>query len=75
MSSPYLISRQRVIAAPPQRIFELLASPAMHGVIDGSGTVRRAQPNGPERLSLGAKFGMEMKIGVGYKTVCPKRPC
>ena len=65
--SPYLISHERLIAAPPERIFEVLARPALHSVIDGSGTVMGEQPNGPERLSLGAKFGMEMTMGARYK--------
>ncbi len=63
----YLISRERLIEAPAERIFEVLARPALHSVIDGSGTVRGEQPNGPERLSLGARFGMEMRIGAPYR--------
>ncbi|TYC97875.1 polyketide cyclase / dehydrase and lipid transport [Arthrobacter echini] len=63
----YLISRERLIKAPAERIFEVLARPALHSVIDGSGTVRGEQPNGPERLSLGARFGMEMRIGAPYR--------
>lgn len=65
--SHYLISRERLIAAPADRIFEVLVTPALHSVIDGSGTVRGEQPNGPVRLSLGAKFGMDMKMGAPYK--------
>lgn len=67
MNSPYLISRERLVAASPESVFDLLARPAMHSVIDGSGTVRDAQPNGPARLTPGAKFGMDMKMGVPYK--------
>ncbi len=73
MTNRYLVSRERFIAAPPEVIFELLATPAMHSVIDGSGTVKGAQPRGPERLSAGARFGMEMNVKVDYKilnTVC-----
>lgn len=65
--SRYLISRERIIAAPAEEIFEVLATPALHSVIDGSGTVRGEQPNGPKRLSLGARFGMDMKMGGSYK--------
>jgi hypothetical protein len=65
--SAYLISRERLIGAPAARIFEVLATPALHSVIDGSGTVRGEQPNGPSRLSPGAKFGMEMKLGGRYR--------
>ncbi|GAB3541815.1 SRPBCC family protein [Arthrobacter tecti] len=67
MTSPYFIRRERFIAAPASAIFEVLATPALHSVIDGSGTVTGEQPNGPERLSKGAKFGMDMKIGAPYK--------
>lgn len=73
MSNRYLVSRSRFIAAAPKSIFELLATPALHSAIDGSDTVKGAQPRGPERLSLGATFGMEMNMRVDYKilnTVC-----
>lgn len=73
MTNRYLVSRERFIAASPEVIFELLATPAMHSVIDGSGTVKGAQPRGPERLFAGARFGMEMNVKVDYKilnTVC-----
>lgn len=67
MNSPYLISRNRHVPASPDAVFDLLARPAMHSVIDGSGTVREAQPEGPARLAPGARFGMDMKMGVSYK--------
>lgn len=62
-----VISVERVINAKPQEIFDLLADPNMHPVLDGSGTVKKAASNNPERLSLGAKFGMDMRIGAPYK--------
>jgi uncharacterized protein YndB with AHSA1/START domain len=58
-------SVERVIPAPPEKIFDLLADPSRHRDIDGSGTVREAKEP-PQRLSLGARFGMSMKLGVGY---------
>jgi hypothetical protein len=73
MNNRYLVSRQRFIAAAPEAIFEVLASPALHSVIDGSDTVKAAQPLGPQRLAPGATFGMEMNVLVDYKilnTVC-----
>jgi hypothetical protein len=73
MSNRYLVSRERFIPAAPERIFEVLATPALHSVIDGSGTVKGAQPRGPERLVVGSQFGMEMNMKVDYKilnTVC-----
>lgn len=66
-TDPYLISRERLIHAPAARIFEVLATPALHSVIDGSGTVRGEQPDGPARLSQGARFGMDMKLGAPYR--------
>jgi hypothetical protein len=56
----------RFVPAEPQAIFDLLADPSRHAVIDGSGSVRSAA-DAPERLSLGAKFSMSMKMGVPYK--------
>jgi uncharacterized protein YndB with AHSA1/START domain len=58
-------SVERVIASPPEPIFDLIADPSRHQEIDGSGTVREAKSS-PERLSLGAKFGMSMKMGMPY---------
>ncbi|HKY16654.1 MAG TPA: SRPBCC family protein [Microthrixaceae bacterium] len=59
-------SVSRVIAASPQQLFDVLTDASLHAVIDGSGTVRGAR--GSERLTMGSKFGMEMKIGVPYRT-------
>ena len=53
----------RLVPAPAEEIFALLASPAQHPVIDGSGMVRGVQERTPVRLSLGAKFGMQMQAG------------
>ena len=47
------------------KIFDLLADPARHRDIDGSGTVRDSKDS-PQRLSLGATFGMSMKVDVSY---------
>jgi hypothetical protein len=47
-------------------IFDLLATPAAHQRFDGSGSVRGAI-SGPDRLFLGATFGMAMKIKVPYR--------
>lgn len=59
---------ERVIPAPPEAIFELLADATRHRDIDGSGTVREAQGH-PEPLTLGSRFGMSMKMGVPYAMV------
>jgi hypothetical protein len=55
------------VDADPSTIFDLLADPSKHGEIDGSGSVQNAQSSAPDRLSLGARFGMDMKLGVKYK--------
>lgn len=62
-----VISVSRVIPAPAQAIFDLLANPAMHPVLDGSGTVKASRGQNPERLSLGARFGMDMRLGGPYR--------
>jgi len=62
-----IVSHSVVVPAPAQDIFNLLADPRRHSEIDGSGSVKAAKINAPERLSLGAKFGMDMKIGLPYK--------
>lgn len=56
----------RTIPAAAADIFELLAQPAQHGLIDGSGQIKGVQDRTPERLSPGAKFGMEMHWGLNY---------
>jgi len=55
------------VPAAPGLIFEVLADPRQHSKIDGSGSVKAARVSAPPRLSLDAKFTMEMKIGVPYK--------
>jgi len=59
--------RIRFVAADPQAIFDLLADPSTHSLIDGSGTVRGSNDDLPDRLKLGSKFSMSMKMGVPYK--------
>ena len=63
-----VVTVERVIPAPPEAIFDLLADPSRHREIDGSGTVRDAKA-GSERLALGSSFGMSMKMGVPYSMV------
>ncbi len=62
-----VVSAQRTIAAPAQAIFDVLADPARHQELDGSGTVH-APRRAPARLFLGAKFAMDMRMGVPYVT-------
>ena len=60
------VSAERVIPAPAEQVFELLADPRRHREFDGSGTVEQAV-DGPPRLSKGAVFGMNMRIGAAYQ--------
>ncbi|MFN8021746.1 MAG: SRPBCC family protein [Acidimicrobiales bacterium] len=61
-------SVERVIPAPASAIFDLLADPARHHEIDGSGTVQQAK-EGSHRVKLGDRFGMDMKMGIPYAMV------
>ncbi len=65
--SSLLVSRSVEVPAAAAEIFNLLADPARHHEIDGSGTVVAAVADAPSRLSLGAAFGMKMKVGAPYK--------
>lgn len=62
-----VLQESRLIAAPAQVIFDVLADPSQHAVIDGSGSVRKARGAAPTRLALGSRFGMDMRIGVPYR--------
>ena len=60
------VSVSRVIAASPEKIFDVLADPAMHAVIDGSCSVKGARAKESQRLELGSTFSMDMRIGLPY---------
>jgi uncharacterized protein YndB with AHSA1/START domain len=60
-----VVSVERVIAAPADRIFALLADPHRHHEFDGSGTVRKPS-HAPDTLALGSEFGMNMHFHVPY---------
>ncbi|NNE73314.1 MAG: dimethyladenosine transferase [Acidimicrobiales bacterium] len=61
------VSVSRTIAAPAATLFAIVASPAGHAAMDGSGTVQQPRPGQPTRLQLGDKFGMDMKYGMPYR--------
>jgi hypothetical protein len=61
-----IVPVERISAAPAEKIVELLADPARHHDIDGSGSVRDA--SSAERLSMGSEFGMAMHAGINYST-------
>ena len=62
------VTVQRLIPAPAEAIFDLLADPGRHPEIDGSGTIVGARSAGERRLALGDSFGMDMDWGVNYAT-------
>lgn len=61
-----VVSRSTVVPASAADIFDVLADARRHREFDGSGTVRDAFVDAPERLALGSKFGMKMRIVVPY---------
>ena len=67
MATTDVVTVQRTIPAPPEAIFALLADPSRHSEIDGSGTVRGTRGEA-QRLSLGDRFGMSMRMGLPYGT-------
>jgi uncharacterized protein YndB with AHSA1/START domain len=60
-----VVTVERVIPAPAERVFALLSDASRHPEIDGSGTVRGAKGR-PQPLRLGAEFGMSMKWLLPY---------
>src|SRR3984957_1333357 len=65
----YVFTVERLINTSPEVIFDVLAHPAKHSLIDGSGMLQGANEPDDERLALGVTFGMGMKLGVRYSTV------
>ena len=63
-----VVTVERFIPAPPEQIFALISDPHRHHEFDGSGTVREAK-DVPDKLALGATFGMSMRLGVPYSMV------
>ena len=64
--NPKIKAARIVIAANPTTIFSILANPQRHAEVDGSQTIR-SNISGPERLVLGSKFGMAMRLGINYR--------
>ncbi len=67
---PKPVTVERIIPAPAEKIFDLLADPAGHARIDGSGTVTAARSGG-RRQANGAPFGRKMARGGVYS---PRNP-
>jgi Polyketide cyclase / dehydrase and lipid transport len=61
------VTERRFIRADQQRLFDLVADPRVHPVIDGSGSVRASGSGNPPRLYLGATFSMSMRLAAPYR--------
>ena len=59
-------SARIVVNAPAEKIFAILSNPHRHKEIDGSHTIQE-NISGPDKLVLGSKFGMKMRLGVNYR--------
>jgi hypothetical protein len=55
-----------VINAPAEKIFAILSNPHRHKEIDGTKTIQE-NISGPDKLVLGSKFGMKMRLGINYR--------
>jgi hypothetical protein len=66
MSDTQQVSVSRVIPAPAEVLFAIVADANRHADFDGSDSVRGAVGD-PEPLELGSKFGMSMRIGLPYR--------
>jgi len=66
--SRWVVSVERRIAAPAERMYALVADPLQHKDIDGSGSlVEPVEISSPVRpLGLGDHFGMRMDLGGKY---------
>ncbi len=67
MPTDDIVRAERVIDAPADAIFDVIADPTKHALIDGSGTVQGARGE-PTRLALGSTFGMSMRNRFNYRT-------
>ena len=64
--NPRIKSASIIINAPASEVFDVVANPTLHPIIDGTKSVKSVI-KGPSRLALGEKFGMNMEIGVKYR--------
>lgn len=61
------VSRSIDIDAPASVVFDIIADPARHSEIDGSGSVG-GQTFGPDRLGPDTSFGVDMRMyGIPYR--------
>ena len=67
MGNKRVITATKFIAQPAQKIFDILADPTKHPLLDGTKSVLSVK-SAPARLSLGAKFSMNMLVKRKYST-------
>jgi hypothetical protein len=67
-SEEHVVSVERFIAADSQILFDVVADPSLHHVIDGSGSVKGVR-GGSRKLGLGDRFSTSMRIFVPYLIV------
>jgi len=65
----WVLTVERHIWATPEAIFDVLADPSKHALIDGSAMLQGTGAGVSPRLALGTTFGMSMKLGIRYSTV------
>lgn len=68
MTDTHVVTVERIIPALAADIFVLLADATRHREFDGSGAVQGARGT-PAPLTLGASFGMSMRVGIPYSMV------
>ena len=61
-----VISESRTMPFSPEEVWSVIASPAGHVEMDGSGTVKGVA-SGPVELVQGSTFRMKMQLGVPYQ--------
>lgn len=64
-----VVSVERIIPAPPEAIFALVADASRHTDIDGSGALVKLKAEAPHKLGAGSVFGMSMRMGLPYSMV------
>lgn len=66
MTKNKIVSSSILIKASTENVFNFLANPQNHLLMDGSGQLQDFV-DVPERLFLGSKFSMDVKLGAKYK--------
>lgn len=61
-----VVTVERVIPAPADKIFALLTDASRHVELDGSGALQGLKQEA-KPLSLGSEFGMKMKVVLPYR--------